>query len=217
MASSTVPPVLRRAKDVRSNVTKVQAYGSGERQSPALAASSSHLPAPPAPIVATPPSFPPPPSALAAASALASGRKTEQMWTEATWTWTKRRGWMRLAGCWTEVPVVDVWSEKPGRFGADGVPEVITLILDKKVGTALAMIEHDPSLPFLKCTEPSSMAGNNLLHVLAHRGVKEWGPEQFRECTYVLGVCAAPSERERLVALAEKQTIMAHPLQNHLT
>ena len=95
------------------------------------------------------------------------------------WTRTRRSGWMRVSASWLQVPVYESWSERP--HAIDGVTPIIRLILDHKLEEALAMLTDDVTLALALCKSPSPMEGNNLLHLLAHRGGREWGTTAFKD------------------------------------
>ena len=109
----------------------------------------------------------------------------EHVWVGAHWTWSERRGYAKVAEHWTLVPLGLPWSETNN---PEGIPKVITLLLDQRVEEALAMVKKDPGVIFEMSRNAAKIPGSNLLHVLAHRGEKEWGTKLFQDlyvCTYV--------------------------------
>ena len=76
-----------------------------------------------------------------------------------------------MIGDWKEVDFYGIWSDRPENKGAT---EVVKLFLDRKQNAALAMIANDPTCVFKTCELGSSVEGNSCLHVLAHRGQKEF-------------------------------------------
>lgn len=87
---------------------------------------------------------------------------------------------MKVAERWelAPIPVRARWSEGKN---TEGLPMVITAMLDQQIDEALAMIKKNGRCIFDMALAPSALAGNNLLHVLAHRGEKEFGSKRFQD------------------------------------
>ena len=98
----------------------------------------------------------------------------------AHWTYTDRAGWMQHQQSWALVDVYANWTGKPG--ASEGTPEVIQLLLDKKLNEALAMIADNPRCALAFAVYPSPVAGNNLIHVLSQRSPKEFGARKYEDC-----------------------------------
>ena len=105
----------------------------------------------------------------------------EWVWNSAYHSFCARRGWMKHPSGWyrKELRQDGDWVRDVHPDEADGVPAAMALALNHETAE---LIDHGDSRKndqdFLTiCTGTMTWAGNNVLHVLAHRGPSKFGPK----------------------------------------